>query len=206
MKRCIGLFMVMVLLLLAAGCTSQNQGASPVRSTTPPAGYVAYTNTGDNFRIYIPGNWIENSVNKITATFIPADLYPYVLPTIVYLNEQYIDPTESNLVILNVNLTNSGSIPGLQSFHDNFVQGAVRSLGASKVMISIPQNSVINGNAARTTRITFIDRNAAPSTAQFTTVQVGETYCLMDYIAVDGQYQRQIGTVDTMINSFSALT
>jgi len=205
--RFLSLLIVLAILVLSAGCTTSPGSSSP--GPTPTPANLDYSNTADNFRISIPSDWVVHSSDKIAAPFIPANVYPYALPEVVFITIRNSDISQSVMVIWGLNLTNYGTPQDLGSFQASYLQGALQLLtsnGDTNFVTSAPQDSVINGKKALTTYVNFTNAGGLRSTARVTTIQDGQLFYVINYIALNGVYQRQESIVTAIIESFSVLT
>ena len=202
--RFLSLLLVLVVLVLASGCTSGPAPSSP--GPTPTPANLVYSNAGDNFRIVVPYNWTVKSSDKIAASFIPATIYPYALPSVVFIREQNTDSSQALMVIWGLNLTNYSTPQDLSSFQATYLQDAIQlftSNGDTNFVTSPPHDSVINGKEALTTIVNFTNAGGFESIGRVTTIKDGQVFYVINYVALNGVYQRQENTVNAIIDSFT---
>ena len=73
-------------------------------------------------------------------------------------------------------------------------------------MISSPHNSVINGKEALTTTVNFTNAGGLESIGRVTTIRDGQVFYVINYVALNGVYQRQENTVNAIVESFTIST
>jgi hypothetical protein len=205
--RVLSLLMVLAILVLSSGCTSSPGSPSP--GPTPTPANIDYSNAGDHFRISIPYDRVVHSTGKNAAPFIPANISPYALPMVVFVTGQNTDITQSVMVIWGLNLTNYGTPQDLGSFQASYLQGALQLLtanGDTNFVTSAPQDSVINGKEALTTYVNFTNAGGLQSTARVTTIQDGQVFYVINYVALTGVYPAEEKAVTEIINSFTIFT
>jgi hypothetical protein len=203
LDRTCALLMVLAILVLSAGCTSGPGSLSPGPSPTPAN--IDYSNTADNFRISIPYNWDIQRIGKIAASFIPADIYPYAMPEVVFITIRNSDTSQSVMVIWGLNLTDYGTPQDIRSFQAGYMQGVLQLLtsnGDTNFVTSAPQDSMINGKEALTTYVNFTNAGGLRSIARVTTIQDGQVFYVINYVALSGVYQTEEHTVTAIIDSF----
>jgi hypothetical protein len=201
------LLMVVAILVLSAGCTSSPESPSPGPTPTPTN--IDYSNSGDNFRISIPYDRVVHSTGKNIASFIPGNIYPYALPEVVFITGRNSDTSQSVMVIWGLNLTNYSPPQDIGSFQASYLQGALQLLtinGDTNFVTYAPRYSLINGKEALTTYVNFTNAGGLQSTARVTTIQDGQVFYVINYVALTGVYQVEEKAVTEIINSFTILT
>ena len=207
MDRTCSLLLVIVILMLSAGCTS-----SPAISSagpTPTPANIDYSNSGDNFRISLPYDRVVHSTGKNVASFIPGNIYPYALPEVVFITNRNSDTTQSVMVIWGLNLTNYSPPQEIGSFQASYLQDAFQLLtrnGDTNFVTSVPQYYLINGKEALTTYVNFTNAGGLQSTARVTTIQDGQVFYVINYVALTGVFPVEEKAVNDIINSFTIFT
>ena len=193
--------------MLSAGCTS-----SPAISSagpTPTPANIDYSNSGDNFRISLPYDRVVHSTGKNVASFIPGNIYPYALPEVVFITNRNSDTTQSVMVIWGLNLTNYSPPQEIGSFQASYLQDAFQLLtrnGDTNFVTSVPQYYLINGKEALTTYVNFTNAGGLQSTARVTTIQDGQVFYVINYVALTGVFPVEEKAVNDIINSFTIFT
>ena len=207
LDRTYSLLIVIAILVLSAGCTSSPGSPSP--GPTPTPANIDYSNSGDNFRISLPYDRVVHSTGKNVASFIPGNIYPYVLPEVVFITSRNSDASQSVMVIWGLNLTNYSPTQEIGSFQASYLQDALQLLtsnGDTNFVTSAPLYSLINGKEALTTYVNFTNAGGLRSTARVTTIQDGQVFYVINYVALSGVYPVEEKAVTEIINSFTILT
>ncbi len=170
---------------------------------------IEYSNSGDNFRISIPHDRVVHSIGKNAASFIPGNISAYALPEVVFITRQNSDISQSVIVIWGLNLTDYGTPQDLRSFQASYLQGLLQLLtsnGDTNFVTSAPQVSIISGKEALTTYVNFTNAGGLQSIARVTTIQDGQVFYVINYVALAGVYQVEEKAATAIINSFTIVT